>query len=393
MSMMKRLVAVVLGIVLCVVSAGCLELTGQRLTIWYDEESDELSMLIWYDGLHWSDVDFMTSPAERPANRVELGLRDFLGDGTEGGVFLFHGVFLLEHGFFDGDDSKFEDEPPLRRALGERMQRTIDRTILGRYRDPDGRIGVAQHVVVREATALMEGVSRAINEALLMDRDERAEWGERHPLAEKGLLHTGALMDSAAERGHAWVRMEDGRVVVEIPVDARERARVKAMVFEELIRNAVDEEESWMMLVRMLASMPLEMEERRESFVFRFGGEGVVRMRLFMDTEGDAYSGNLEEMVEEIVDADIDEQIARVYAGFAKWREGAELVMDYGHPEDSVRRWLAQEDFTMLEMWGETWNDDGGYPPAPVGGEGDDARRAWVDWYRAILKEPGGPGG
>ncbi|TVQ78368.1 MAG: hypothetical protein EA380_06170 [Phycisphaeraceae bacterium] len=388
----RRVVTAVLGMLVCVLATGCLELTGQRFSIWYDKESDELSVLIWYDGPHSpQDVD------EAVAERMVSG---FLGDGTKGAIMLFNSYAMIGDDFFDQEEA--EEVPYLYmesvNKFVAKIHSSVDRKILGMYRDPQGRVGVAQLVTVRGASELLPMINAMINDRILLVHADMEDAEEEAALAREGFARTNARIVEAAQRGHDWVTITKDGLVLEVPVDRAERSRLRAMIAVWILESArYFEGEDWKHQVRSLASLPISISDHRNSYRLTLSTDAPLRIRTVLRGE---YDDNLAHSIERRVRRNLDLEVGAALMGDAAADIEASLIVEYGHPEDHMRALLAvardeehplhERAWASLGAWSERWNRDVGHPESPLHGEvvGRDALLdAWNEWHIEILQE------
>lgn len=373
--------------------ASCVELTGQRLVFFHDAARDELTLLLFHDGIHERKSPDNGDGAQQLAEYVK-----------EGNVMLldwpFH-VQMKEVRQLAG----LESAPPAQRALARTLAEQVTSRALGRYRDPEGRVGAAQLVRVTRASGLLAAANAAISETLLLT-EESAGWSR-----------TLAMVKAAAREKATWLRLEGHSLVVSFPVHSGEWARGKAQLLaeveEELRENARKKATGQPALLRgaliqILGLSPFSIQEGSGRVTFRLGEpERPAVHRILLH---DGYTPRLEATLEREVPASLDAALASALlaekAGDPE-RDLAELL-DWGPPEERVRALLNHLEDSKLEgqersalrrriadhlrLWAKAWNEAGNLPSANVGARDDedflDSCRAW--YVRAVQSPAGG---
>ena len=364
---------------------GCLELTGQRLTLRYDAEHDRLLLLICHDGIH-EDGDREGQDARRQlADHVEHGDVMFLD--------WFGRIEREKVSRCAGD----EDEPAALRELARTFATSVRSHPIGHYRDPDGRIGAAQLIVVPGAREFVRKANAAVNEALLALADGAVPRGLRADLP-----RTFALLARGAAAGRQWIGLTQHAVTLSFPVDRAEFARVKAITIQDLLeelrkmQDKRDDDPGALlpgMMLQLLASPGLSYAELGDTVTLTLGGAGSPQTLRFLLR--DDYRASLEEAVTASVPRDFDRLVADSLLGDTAAEPGtaAALAMTCVPPEDRVRAVVragqqapsrAAAD-AWLRAFADQWNRDVGLPPAPRSGLD---RAAWDVWYGEVLAFP-----
>ncbi len=365
---------------LCAV-AGCIVLSGQRITIFHDQAADRLTFLIEYDGV----FDSMEAAEEDSEEK----LRAFL---TNGDVMLFDWFGYIER-------EKLEKElgnpkiPPLLRAFLTVVLENASVKTLGRYRDPEGRVGVAQEVVFEQVSRVIAAANAAINEAILLDESAPA----------KDWRRTQERWRVAAQEDRQWLRFEGHAPVFSFPVHPAEWARGAREglheIFEEWAESVAEEEPDAKALdpdwfLRLISSGPVSIVQVMDEVTIRAGDpDEPVTFRVHL-REG--YRPNLEPQVAALVEADLDRAQAQVLLAQGSENEPPVAVLpSWAPPEDAVRALLAEflgaegERREAAAAWlagfASSWNGADGCSAAPERGADDAAwTAAWAAWYRDV---------
>ncbi|MEM7205682.1 MAG: hypothetical protein AAF628_35845 [Planctomycetota bacterium] len=394
-----RALAAGLALTLLLLLAGCIELTGQRITVRHDAASDRLYVLLEYDGIHNSDED-----KQRAAERK---LRAFVENGD---VMLFDWYGHIKRRGLN-EQAIAVDVPPRERAFLEHLLERTHVTILGTYRDADGRLGAAQMVVFDAASDLIELANGAISEAVLAlpNTTDDHRWDR-----------TLGLWKTAAARGHAWLAFSGHAVVFRFPSDAADWARAKLAFFAKITKDAAaaSPEDAAAMaehpLLKLLAALPLSVEQGAAATTIRFGHQEqpwTVRCAW-----RDVDSHNVDALVQELVPGRLDAALAarlldaaptsvpadRVPVAPRSGAGGTEIehlqqVLTWGPVENRVRAVLGRAAgkaapdpaFAWLAAFAEEWNAAGRQPAAPAPElPREAAPDAWRAWYRTLVRQP-----
>ncbi len=358
---------------------GCIELTGQRISMRYDQARDQLLFLFHYDGIHNNKAEDQES--------AEKKLRDFVANRD---IVLFDWFGHIQREELSRDAAS-DTTPPNLKALLERVLKTTRVTNLGHYRDTRGRIGAAQLIVIDQASQLVAAANAAISEAILE--------------------HTGGTDDGRWDRmlarwkqraaqGFEWLRLEGHSIVFEFPVERRDWTTIKTSFFEEFEGKA-DAKESdraaLRLFVRFFASFPLSIDQDAERAVIRFG---EARAPWTMRCEWrDDYLPNVERVVTDLVPSPLDQQIAAAVLEEADAGEDLRELLRWGPPEDRVRAVVAaardddagrrERAVRWLTRFAADWNAAGRSPVAPAPGEAlPHYLLEWETWYRDLLSQP-----
>ena len=381
---MKARIALVPSALCLVALASCVELTGQRIVMRYDDANDELQVLFFHDGIH-----------ESPPSRNEEGaqqIEDFAANGDL--MFLDWFCYLPMK-----DARSFSDSSsPALGALAAAVASSVRSTPVGRYRDVDGRVGAAQLVVVSHARVLIGKINAAIGEAV---QKQSAAGGGEWPMTLKRMAE--AARDG---RGREWLSIDGHSLRFRFPAQPAEWARGKAAFVKAVIDGWQEAKEGKSndnrpaFFLQLLALSPVSIEESSEGVSIRLGDpKRPLPLRFAMR---DVYNAKLEPSVAKAAPVELDEVLARrllAPAGARADSGGVEAVAAWGPPEDAARALIARASsadaaarapaLERLRSLGDAWNTAGSLPPAPAQ-SADPARYldAWKEWYRGVLKFP-----
>ncbi len=364
--------------------SGCVELTGQRISWFYDSVKDELQVLIHYDGIHDSGSDQHGKGVEQ--------IPKFVADGD---VLLLDWPFHLQM----ADVRKVindQDADP-REKDWARLVASIETKPLGFYREPDGRIGAAQLVTIPKAKDFFRKLNDLVNREILDS-----------PVSPGGpTFRTEKRIHAAAAKGHQWSQLDGHAIRVTVPVHADEWARVKGEFFKELVKEIVkafgdegrDADSHFLrQLFQAVASVPVSYIEEDDQVTFVAGRRNTpTTVRVHIRQK---YEASLEKVLVDAVGVDLDETRTKaLLEADGESSDRSATVLDWGPPEDRVRPLLAvaqggddhrkQTAIARLESWATQWNVEHGVPEAPQKMENiEDYLAAWNQWYGRMKQFP-----
>jgi len=375
--MKKRIVGLLALLALTMALVGCVVLSGQRITMHHDEAADRLSFLIQYDGIFDSEEEVDEKTLE--------GLREFVSGSQIMLIDWFGHILTDELREEAGESGKPTSEQLFLQGLVENL--SVEN--LGRYRDPDGRVGVAQEVVIEHASAVLRLANALISEELLFD-------GRDSPM--------GRRLREAARDDRQWLRLDGHSLVCSFPVDPREWAEIRLSLLKDLVKEWAEREADedpepeeldpdW--VLRLLSSGPLSIEQTRGEVSVRVGERD--RPTTFRIALREGYRPNLEEELVELIAGDVDRALAdRLLGGGAESATPTPELPAWAPPEDGVRAVLgellqspnpARQDAALrwLGDFAERWNRDEGSPAAPLPNTDSKALiEGWREWYREL---------
>ena len=360
-------------------STGCIELTGQRISWFYDEAADRLVLLVHYDGIH--DTGQMPPGAEQIPRFV-----------NEGGV-----MFADWFGQIRMADLRKQAEDPAA-ELGARewaqLWLTVKTEPVGWYVEPDGRVGAAQRVTIPNARRFVERLNGLVNQQLLtIERPSDARPDDS----------LGRIV-AAAKADRQWLTLEGHRFRVEVPVDPAEWPGLRAAGVRESsawIARLYDQADPnqaqrGRMLVTWLATTPWSYADEEDHVVFTLGHRGrTSTLRLPLREE---YKAGMEEVVARAVKTNLDDVLAGMLLDEKAQPHGAAGdVLRFGPPEETVRAFVhaaADESkraaaIARLEAWAAEWNRLGRQPKAPDPLDSAEVYLStWKTWYARMKTYP-----
>lgn len=362
--------------------ASCVELTGQRITLRYDEKRDEIQILIAHDGIHES----ARSPGQSDEGPEQIP--EYVANGN---ILLVDWVGHVQMKEVRRTANNTE-EPPALRALCAAAVASIQSTAVGHYRDPDGHVGALQLVVISKAREFIARINAAISEQVLRSPSEgKSTWPR-----------TRERMQQGASQGKAWLTLEGHSLRFSFPAHPSEWAVNKAAAVKMLVdgwqeaREGKNGDMRPEFFLQILALSPFSIEESSDEVSIRLGNpKRPVPIRFALR---DAYNAKLESIVSANATSDLDSALARQLTtdGKEKAGIGAEALLEWGPPEDAVRALLPLVDskdtakreasMTRLRSMAREWNRAGSSPAAPEPAENAAFYvESWRNWYRAVL--------
>lgn len=362
------------------IASGCVELTSQRISWFYDAPKDELRILIHYDGIHDSGDDENGKGVEQ--------VREFVKNGDV--------MFRDWIGHIEMADLREQLQDPNTEPLEKdwvRLVTSIKIEPVGYYREPDGRMGAAQLVTIPKARAFVRKLNGLISREIL-----EGEINKDDPMA-----RTQERMHAAAKNRHQWLTLDGHSIRFTLPVHPDEwlRARGKFLAdrVKEIVKageEAVDDE--MIAIIQALSSMPVSYIESADQVTFVLGRAktpSTLRMKI-----RDEYEPSLEKVVVETVKVDLDKALAEMLLD-KDARPSALLsaVRSFGPPEEQVRALMATAQngddkqkkaaIERLGSWAKQWNRDHGVPKAPkMRDKLEDYLAAWKKWYGQMRQYP-----
>lgn len=383
MSRLRLTYLVLLGAALLILP-GCVELTGQRITWFYDSLKDELQILIHYDGIHDSGSSQHGEGAEQIAKFV-----------ANGDVMILDWPLHLDMADLRTvlqDESK----EPLEKDWA-RLITSIKTQPVGYYREPDGRLGAVQLVTIPKAKDFLRRLNGLINKQLLQDTVSPSD-----PMA-----RTIKRIQAAAKEGHQWITLDGHAIRVVIPVHPDEWARQKGEFLDSVARSvakalgekAKEEDKNMFRCgLALLTSAPLSYIDQGDRVEFVLGrSKKPSTVRLDIRNE---YETSLEKVVADSVKVDLDKTLAEALLDKqAKPSAPLSAILSWGPPEERVRALTAaagngdqkqkETAVAQLQSWAERWNRDHGVPQAPQATDKpNDYLAAWKKWYASMKRYP-----
>ena len=369
-----------LGLVLL---SGCVVLDGQRISWFYDEAKDELQILLDYDGVHDS--------GSNKHGKADEQLRKFVENGEV--------MFLDWPWHFSPADLRTEAQKKDASEFDKKMARLLaipKVEVIGFYREPSGRMGATQRIVIPHAKDFIKKVNEAINTGILEDHAKKEKPKDK---PEPSMSQTEKRMLAAAAADHQWVRLDGQTLHVVLPVHPGEWNRHKAAIFTGIVErlrgkleNKGDSKEA-VRFLHMFAFTPVSYIDRGDEVELIIGRPKSTS--TFRTTIRDDYKPTLESLLVELVKTDLDRELAKALLN--EESEPSEMVaalLKFGPPEDQVRALITTFESSdgerkaviveRLNTWAAEWNRDQIFPHAPTGLKPDDDLSAWKNWYATV---------
>lgn len=372
-------------------ASGCVELTSQRISWFYDAPKDELRILIHYDGIHDSGDDEGVKQLRKFVKNGDVMFQDWLGH--------------IEMGYYRRQLQDPNSKPPEKDWA--RLVTSIKTKQVGYYREPDGRMGAAQLVTIPKAKAFIRKLNADISREILEDEIDWNDVTDADWPLEAETARTQERMQAAAKDGHRWLTLDGHALRFTLPVHPDEWLRLKGMIlverveaFAEAIEEAADDEKITLInsFVQARSSVPVSYIESADRVTFVLGlpkTPSTLRMKL-----EDEYEPSLEKVVVETVKVDLDKALAEILLDKdAKPSALLLAVRSFGPPEEQVRALMAAAQngddkqkkaaIERLASWAKRWNRDHGVPKAPkMRDKLENYIAAWKKWYGQMRQYP-----
>jgi len=370
---------VLLEIALLIIS-GCVELTSQRISWFYDAPKDELRILIHYDGIHDSGGD-------QDGKGVEQ-VPEFVKNGDV--------MFLDWPCHVQMADLRKQLQDPNTEPLEKdwaRLVTSIKTKPVGYYREPDGRMGAAQLVTIPKAKAFIRKLNGLISRQGL----------EYETKKDDVMPRTQQRIRAAAKDDHQWLTLDGHSIRYTLPVHPDEWLRARDKFLQDLVKEivkageeAVDDEK--IAIIQALSSVPVSYIESADRVTFVLGRAktpSTLRMKI-----RDEYELSLEKVVVETVKVDLDKALAEILLDKdAKPSALLSAVRSFGPPEEQVRALMVTAQngddkqkkaaIERLASWAKRWNRDHGVPKAPkMRDKLENYIAAWKKWYGQMRQYP-----
>ena len=342
---------------------GCVELQGQRISIYHDEERDRLLLLLHYEGIH-------DSGSNKHGNGIEQ-----IRQGVQNEEFLILDWPL----HFERDEiaaiANDVDKSLVQRRLARSFVDQITAIPLGTYRDINGHIGAVQAIEIAHIADLVSTANRVIQEhAATNDEEDEADVS---PTSDPRNRRT---TDRATR-----IRLQGHSVIIHAWFDAVDKGELAD--WQEMIRNAPQ-------------PSPLSIQHEGEWLIATVGLEKTPSTIRFTNLRD--YDASLEGILEETVPKNLDRKLSPILLENSIKLEESEAsllqrLVKWGAPEENVRVVLAvardkkderrNEAFTWLENWGSAIDEEGALPPPPeLTGDRVAYLDEWEEWYRNIFR-------
>lgn len=378
----RQLVLRILVVALILFQGGCVELTGQRITLFYDSANDSLSLLISYDGIHESKESSQTDGKAQ--------IPEFIKNGD---VMFFDWPFHIK---FNEIRSavKHKSVPPKLLDFAKAALASVKVVPLGHYRDPLNRIGAVQLITITKTSEFIKKANAAFNEATITEYERDPELVEDAPKTSQRII-------KAAKKNFQWISLKGHAVQLNFPAHEREWRLLKGEGLLNLFEQIASKEaEEFKPFVQFLSMLPVSYNETAKQVTLRIGN--VKSSQTLSVWIRDTYNKELEKTVIENMPLPIDRDVAcSLLEGKETDQKDAKLALylDHAPPEDRVRAVLMsyksakapekkKQARRWLEKWSKEWNDTQSVPRAPDPAEEKDLIPAWTQWYADMLAFP-----
>lgn len=381
MKQVRLAIMLLMGVAL-LIAPGCVELTGQRISWFYDIAKDEIQILIHYDGIHGrknSDSDKNSIELDDSHENIP-DLEKFVHNGD---VMIIDWPCHLDMNQLRGEIQN-KNITPLQKEWIQ-LCFSIKIESLGHYREPDGRIGAAQLITIPNAKNFLHRLNTLINQSIL----ELSK--KNHPVSRRD-----DRILSAVKQDHKWLEFNGQSIQLALPVDPDELPIAKRELLNSLFGNQ-GEKEARVNLPEVtrgvLSTMPISYiddVDRVRFIIGRSNSFNTLRLQI-----RDVYEPSLEQPVMNTVKSDIDIIRADYLLNKKELPIPAMSVLRWGPPEETVRSLLniakngddshKELAFSRLQEWAKQWNHEHGMPKAPE--ERVDYKtdlEAWKQWYHRM---------
>ena len=393
-----------LGVAIAVLSVpACVELCGQRISIFYDQAKDQLQLLIFYDGI------YDTGSTSNGEGKKQIP--EFVANGD---VMIADWPFHFEMNDIREKAAAMDEKTPAPyRDMIQAVADTLKTEPVGHYRDGDARLGAAQLITIQKASEFVRKVNAAFSYMFLDEMDDLPE--KLEDVDDEYMGRTGLRWLDAAKAGHQWFGLDGHALTFRFPVHQREWAAGKAEALKELMDQLVDlerpeamtepadkpsdDEEGYATAVnflRLLTSATLSYTEA-DGWVTVRVGDSKLPTQLNMRIR-ESYEPNLEEVVTTHVPANLDDAIGMRLIGRAEDTPHVRAVLDWGPPEAAVGALLKlaesddaearQEAVKKLQWWAFEWKRHDGPVPDPPADDHDTFIEAWKEFHRQMYYFP-----
>lgn len=372
---------------------GCLQICGQRITIFYDAQRDILNLLIYYDGV------FDSGSIENGNGSEQL--TDAFNDGD---ILLVDWPFELDMSSVK-EAAAEEGSSEAGKIAAQAIVDDIHAKPVGRYRNPKGEIGFLQHVTITHATRFFESINTAICKALI-EESANTDFDS----TDQDMPETAKKWLTAAKNNHQWLRINGHSIEFTAPVHSREYSVLKVGYIKSLISLIDDDKiEGVSIILNAICLAPISYEETLNKVTFRIGdSDNPTTVRLLARDEVE-YTDNLEEQInnmkfEELSDLLIkqNELETKPADDSETWMlNPVELALKYGPAEQVIWSYIKKAEKTQdpwdkqdaLE-WMDTYAEMNketilGYPPLSKDeAAAEETIKLWVKWCRQMYDYP-----
>ena len=214
--MRTRSIGRLLGLLLLLLGGACLEVDGQELAVRVDPANDRIDLLLVHRGL------FAAARSGVDGEPVPRALRDLDAAVETGRIVLWHDRLL-------SFDPCAVHPPAIARLLAQ-----VDVENGGLFTDPRGVLCAYQFVRVRDARRFVGALDELLALALADAMRDGLDLGDgRHRFDDD----SRRLLATQRRDGERLLRLEPGRLELQLPLSARDHAWAKAQLAKLLLRQ------------------------------------------------------------------------------------------------------------------------------------------------------------
>jgi len=230
--------------------SSCIEFEREEIRYRHDATADQLRITLKYEGIFGGSSAPLAPPdeAKKPRGPKELTdqQKEQLESVLEGGRAFFFSNWIFEYdsssiretlekfktGELEHGDSPFGK--PEKKLLLAALQ-DVELTNFGLYVDEKGRLCGTQTLVVKRFSNFLDLANKVIRRQVahgIREQRDKVKPGEAHPESAPSQKTIG-LLENACDKGHNFLTMQNGRLVVSVPLADREYLEFKQKVLEK----------------------------------------------------------------------------------------------------------------------------------------------------------------
>ncbi len=274
---------VALLLALTAILVGCeVGITGQDIEIRHDSRSDSLELFIVTYGIHASgDLEKARQQIQPAVDQDRV-------------------IWIPPWGaHFNLDKLSGEELDPLAQRVVHSFE-LLESTL---FEDEEGQLCGLQRFTIHEIGLAVELINRELSKQVLEEFAEEEESDGEGEVGTQGSpedqaedpdfdRESKALCISAAQRGHRWIELCDGRLILRVPVTSATATRIRDQLIEDIMENS--QSLAWLGQ-HLLYLQDLEIGDHETRLEFAAPTHGVVR---FESRDRDReYGGNLHDVL------------------------------------------------------------------------------------------------
>lgn len=403
----KSLLFILLLSLLTITVPGCIETIAQRISVNYDQNKDELNLLLFYDGVYYTSGMSLRDSNKPDADAMKDDLDRFIKWKK---IMIGHALATFDKSTLKNILGNNENMPPRRKAFLNRTLESVAVEFHSHYRTAKGQIGMVQHVKISNASKWVKSVNDTLNEFIIEERAKAPDaTKEVYPeLARLGL--------KAAKQNHQWITLKGQSIKLNFPIHKGEWAAFKATtlaqgldwIYKQGGKDKADREspksEVVLAITQFLTSVPMSYTETNREVTVLIGADNVPNTFRLKTDKNEAYRTNLEEHMPELLPERLYDQIDKALKDQANAGAIDKMILQWGPPEVQARALyeLAQtqtgaarlETIKLLDAWAEKWNSKQSFPVAPIHNQSnrsvDGQLKVWRAWFILMEKYPNG---